>query len=253
MSRRLLIALLALAAVPVLAQPASAHNRHDGNAYEYRGTVTALTGDQLQVQVTGGNRAALKSLIGATQPTTFKVDATTKVVVESDGPHAGTLGDLAPGDSVVVVYRGVQDLTAAQLATTPATRVWDVTGKNRPHGRLFLYAGTITALDPATSAISVNINFGNWRGLYSLLGQPTAETFHYDASTTFVKWAAKQPYTVPVSELHVGDPITLHVIAPSWDTPLATLLATPAYRVRIGEPRAAVLHSAQTDGGVTKS
>ena len=250
MSRRLLIALLALAAVPVLAQPASAHNRHHGTAYEYRGTVTALTGDQLQVQVTGGNRAALRSLIGATQPTTFKVDATTKVVVEASGPHSGTLGDLAPGDSVVVVYRGARDLTAAQLATTPATRVWDVTAKNRPRGRLFLYAGTITALDPATSAIAITVNFGNGRGLYSLLGQPTAETFHYDASTTFVKWAAKQPYTVPASELHVGDPISIRILAPSWDTPLATLLATPAYRIRIGEPRAAVLSAAQTDPGI---
>ena len=251
MSRRLLIALLALAAVPVLAQPASAHNRHHGTTYEYRGTVTALTGDQLQVQVAGGNRAALRSLIGATQPTTFKVDATTKVVVESHGPHSGALGDLAPGDSVVVVYRNARDLTAAQLAQTPATRVWDVTAKNRPHGRLFLYAGTVTALDPTTSAIAVNVNFGNWRGLYSLLGQPTTETFHYDATTTFVKWAAKQPYTVPVTELHVGDPITVRILAPSWDTPLATLLATPAYRIRIGEPRAAVLGAAQSDPGIT--
>ena len=61
MTRRILIAILALAAVPVLAQSASAHGRH-GSAYEYRGTVTALTGDQLQVQVTGGNRPATFAL-----------------------------------------------------------------------------------------------------------------------------------------------------------------------------------------------
>ena len=159
---------------------------------------------------------------------------------------------LTPDDGPRFPHRcSVEYRDHGQLAQTPATRVWDVTAKNRPHGRLFLYAGTVTALDPTTSAIAVNVNFGNWRGLYSLLGQPTTETFHYDATTTFVKWAAKQPYTVPVTELHVGDPITVRILAPSWDTPLATLLATPAYRIRIGEPRAAVLGAAQSDPGIT--
>ena len=247
MTRRILIAILALAAVPVLAQSASAHGRH-GSAYEYRGTVTALTGDQLQVQVTGGNRPALRSLIGATQPTTFKVDATTKVVVDSPtGPGEGTIADLTPGDTVRVVYRHAAGLTAAQLSQTAATRVWDVTGKNRPAGRLFLYAGTVSAVDPATSAITATVDFGNWRALYSLLGQSTSQTFHYDAATVFVKWAAGKPYTVPATEVHVGDPVTVRILAPTWETPLATLLASPAYRIRVGEPHAAVIRAAQTD------
>ena len=36
--------------------------------------------------------------------------------------------------------------------------------------------------------------------------------------------------------IHAGDPLTLRVFGPTWNTPLATLLATPLWRVKLGEP-----------------
>ena len=52
----------------------------------------------------------------------------------------------------------------------------------------------------------------------------------------FLKWRHGVPYGVGPRWIHPGDPLTLRVFGPAWNTPLATLLATPLWRVKLGEP-----------------
>ena len=104
---RLTAAALAVAVASLtLAGSASAHAR--GIAYEFRGTAVVAPGTgatQIQVQVTGGNRPALKALLGAAQPTTFTTDAKTRwIAVQGNAPVLGAsdtvlAGDLVPSSS----------------------------------------------------------------------------------------------------------------------------------------------------------
>jgi hypothetical protein len=222
---------------------ASAHTR--GVAYEFRGTAVAAPGTgatQIQVQVTGGNRPALKALLGAAQPTTFAADAKTRwLAVNGNTPVLAASDVVLAGDVVRVVVRAPWHTPLATLVGTPAASVTDLSARTRPAGRLYLFGATASAIDTTAHTITVDVNFGNWRGLYALLGQPLHQTFTYNASTVFLKWRHGVPIGVDPSVVHAGDPLTLRVFAPVWNTPLSTLVATPLWRVKLGEPMALAL------------
>jgi hypothetical protein len=189
------------------------------------------------VQVDGGNRLALKALLGAAQPTTFKIDAHTRwIAVNGNAPVLGASDTVLAGDLVRVVIRAPFHTPLATLLATPAASVTDLSARTRPAGRLFLFGATAAAIDTTNHTITVDVNFGNWRGLFALLGQPVHQTFTYDANTVFLKWRRGTPIGVDPSVIHAGDPLTLRVFGPTWNTPLATLLATPLWRVKLGEP-----------------
>ncbi len=236
---RLTVVALAVAVASLtLAGAASAHAR--GIAYEFRGTAVVAPGSaatQIQVQVTGGNRQALKALLGAAQPTTFALDAKTRwIAVNGNTPVLGASDTVLAGDVVRVVVRAPRNTPLATLVATPAASVTDLSARTRPHGRLFLFGATAAAIDTTAHTITVDVNFGNWRGLFALLGQPVHQTFHYDSSTVFLKWRHGVPIGVDPSVIHAGDPLTLRVFGATWNTPLATILATPLWRVKLGEP-----------------
>jgi hypothetical protein len=236
---RLTAAALAVAIASLaLAGTASAHAR--GAAYEFRGAAVVAPGTgatQIEVQVDGGNRPALKALIGAAQPTTFKTDGHTRwIVVQGNTPLLGASDTVLAGDLVRVVIRAPFHTPLATLLTIPASNVTDLSARTRPAGRLFLFGATASAIDTTAHTITVDVNFGNWRGLFAMLGQPVHETFTYDANTVFLKWRHGVPIGVDPSVIHAGDPLTLRVFGPTWNTPLATLLTTPLWRVKIGEP-----------------
>ena len=140
------------------------------------------------------------------------------------------------GDIVRVVVRAPRHTPLATLVATPAASVNDLSARTRPAGRLFLFGATAAAIDTTAHTITVDVNFGNWRGLFALLGQPVHQTFKYDSSTVFLKWRRGVPIGVDPSVIHAGDPLTLRVFGATWNTPLATLLATPLWRVKAGEP-----------------
>jgi hypothetical protein len=221
-----------------LAGSASAHAR--GIAYEFRGTAVVAPGtgaSQIQVQVTGGNRLALKALLGAAQPTMFATDARSRwIAVQGNAPLLGASDTVLAGDLVRVVVRAPRHTPLATLVATPAASVTDLSARTRPHGRLFLFGATLSAIDTNAHTITVDVNFGNWRSLFALLGQPVRQTFTYDANTVFLKWRHGVPIGVVPSIIHAGDPLTLRVFGPTWNTPLATLLAGPLWRVKLGEP-----------------
>jgi hypothetical protein len=236
---RMTVAALAVAVASLsLVGAASAHTR--GIAYEFRGTAVVAPGTgatQIQVQVTGGNRPALKSLLGAAQPTTFAADAKTRwIAVNGNTPVLAASDVVLAGDVVRVVVRAPWHTPLSTLVGTPAVSVTDVTARTRPAGRLYLFGATATAIDTTAHTITVDVNFGNWRGLYALLGQPVHQTFTYNASTVFLQWRHGVPIGVDPSVVHAGDPLTLRVFGPAWNTPLPALLATPLWRVKLGEP-----------------
>jgi hypothetical protein len=236
---RMTVAAFAVAVASLtLAGAASAHTR--GVAYEFRGTAVTAPGTgatQIQVQVTGGNRPALKALLGAAQPTTFTADAKTRwISVAGNTPMLSASDGVLAGDLVRVVVRAPWHTPLSTLVATPAASVTDLSARTRPAGRLYLFGATASAIDTTAHTITVDVNFGNWRGLYALLGQPLHQTFTYDANTVFLQWRHGVPIGVDPSVIHAGDPLTLRVFATGWNTPLATLVATPLWRVKLGEP-----------------
>ena len=110
---------------------------------------------------------------------------------------------------------------SAPLHATPAASVTDLSARTRPSGRLFLFGATASAIDTTAHTITVDVNFGNWRGLFALLGQPVHQTFTYDSNTVFLKWRHGVPIGVAPSVIHAGDPLTLRVFGPVWNAPLA--------------------------------
>ena len=251
-ARRLISTLVAATAVAALvAAPANASARHHLTKFTYRGTVAVApgaTGTQLVVNIAGGDRPALRSLIGSAQPTTFTVNASTQVVVENGStPQVAGLDALQPGDTVRVVYFAPRGSTITQIAAQPAKRIWDTTDSSRPAGRLFLYSGKVSAIDTQANTVTIDVDFGNWRALYSLLGQPVHQTFHYADATTVVQWVNGAPTVKDENSIVVGSPITLRAIGANWLTPLAQIEAVPLWRITIGEPRAAQVRDAQAD------
>jgi hypothetical protein len=236
---RLTAAALAVAVAGLaLAGPAGAHTR--GAPYEFRGTAVVAPGTgatHLQVQVTGGDRAALKALLGAAQPTTFAADAKTRwLAVQGNTPVLAASDTVLAGDLVRVVVRAPRHTPLGTLLATPLASVTDLSARTRPAGRLFLFGATASAIDTTAHTITVDVNFGNWRGLFALLGQPVHQTFTYDSNTVFLKWRHGVPIGVAPSVIHAGDPLTLRVFGPAWNAPLAGLLTTPLWRVKLGEP-----------------
>jgi hypothetical protein len=260
-----LLGVIAVAAL-VAAAPAAAatahhrpgheprHFRHVvAQVFDFKGTLAATPGatpTTLSVTVTGGNRPALRALLGnTTQPLTFTVDAHTSYVDWSasqrgNAPTATTAATLVAGDAVQLRIRGWYRTPLATLLTKPTLLVTDLAASQRATGRLFLFAGRAVSVDTTAQTVAINIDGGNRLALRSLLGQPTTETFHYDASTLFLSWSHRTPQTFLPTQIQVGDPITLRTRA-AFNTPLATLLTTPLWKVNDHEPA----RSFDSDGG----
>ena len=132
---RLTAAALAVAIASLaLAGTASAHVR--GIPYEFRGTAVAAPGadaTQIQVLVAGGNRPALKALLGANQQTTFATDARSRwIIVDGNVPRLGASDMVLAGDDVRVVVRAPRHTALADLLKNSAASVTDLSARTRP-------------------------------------------------------------------------------------------------------------------------
>ena len=97
-----------------------------GQLYQFRGDVLNASSSNVQVQVTGGNHAALKALIGQSQDQTFAIGTSTEILVWSHGtPHVGTVSDLRTGDDVQVNVRAPHGSPLTTIAATAAGIVGD--------------------------------------------------------------------------------------------------------------------------------
>ena len=231
-----LLTTLALAALACAAVAAGASGGGKGRLYQFRGELVNASATQVQVQVEGGDHAALKALIGQSQNQTFTLDSKSEILVWSHGtPRVGGVADLKQGDWVQVNVRAKAGATLAEIEANPAATVGDhgagTPGKARP---LYLYAGTVTGAQSG-GHVALHVTGGNWRGLKSMLGQSLDQTFSYDDGTIFLLWQGRVPTVIGPSQLKAGARITIRVRAPKTAT-LAQVEATPANHVGDHEP-----------------
>ena len=236
MKHRLLLT-LALATVAFATVAAAALGGGKGRVYEFRGELLNASATSAQVQVDGGNHAALRALLGQSQNQTFALGARTEILIWSHGvPHVGAVTDLRQGDEVTLRIRTAAGAPLSQIEATPAGVLAD-RGANAGNGRirpLWLYAGTVTGAQSG-GHIALHVASGNWRALQSMLGQSLDQTFSYDDGTIFLLWVGKVPTVIDASQLKAGDRITIRIRAPRADT-LAQVEAVPAAHVGDHEP-----------------
>lgn len=227
---------LALAVIAGAALATTAAGAAHGRLYEFRGQLLAAGSGSLQLQVEGGNHAALRALLGASQNQAFTVGSSTEVLVWSNGvPHVGALGDLQPGAWVQLDVRAAAGSSLSQVESTAAGVVSVRSSEPNPPSRpLYLYVGTVAG-GQAGGHIALHVTSGNWRGLETMLGASLDQTFTYDESTIFLLWQGKVPTVIDPSQLKTGDRITIRVRA-ARGASLAQVEATPAVHVGDHEP-----------------
>jgi hypothetical protein len=82
-----------------------------------------------------------------------------------------------------------------------------------PRKILYTYAGTLAA-SPSTTSVTLDVENGTRAALRTLLGQSDRQTFSFDSSTEFLRWANGVPTVVPPSALAPGDWVRVNVRAP---------------------------------------
>jgi hypothetical protein len=263
MRRSTLAALSLIAAASLVsATPASAatanhgrgqHHARFAQLYIFKGTVAVAPvagATTLQISVTGGDRPALRALVGNTvSPLSFTVDSRTSYIAwtaseRGNGPSATTEDALKVGDPVHLRILSNRRAPLAQLLATPVRMVNDFAAAQSTTGRLFLFQGRAVGVDTTAKTITIDVQRGNWFALNAMLGQPTLETFHYDSATLFISWHRRTPHSFDPSAIKVGDPIMLKTRG-VWNTPLATLLAAPLWKVNDHAPAS----TANSSGG----
>jgi hypothetical protein len=233
MKHRLLFALaLVTLAVGLAATAAAGGGR--ARPYVFNGVLLNVSSTSAQVQVEGGNHAALRALLGQSQSQTFTLGPTTQVLIWSHGvPHTGSVADLKQGDFVTLRIRAAFGASLAEIEGTPAAILADHArpGAGRP---LWLFVGTVTG-PQSGGHIALHVASGNWKALQAMLGQSLDQSFTYGNGTIFLLWQGRVPTVIDASQLRAGDRITIRIRAPRNST-LAQVEATPANHVGDHEP-----------------
>jgi hypothetical protein len=227
-----LLALIVLACAAV----ASSATAADGmRLFQYRGELVNASSTSVQVTVEGGNRPALRTMLGQSQNQSFSIGDKTEILVWRKGiPTVGAVTDLKTGDWVVVNVRAPIGSSLAQVEGTQAGVVGDHLNPPRPSQPLFLFVGTVTG-PQSGGHIALHVTAGNRLALRRMLGQPQDQTFTYDDNTIFLLWQGKVPTVIDAAHLKAGDRITIRIRAPH-DSTLAQVEATPAKHVGDHEP-----------------
>ena len=231
--------LLAAAAALAAAASAFAGNGagvNHGIHYAFLGRLTATPANGgVSITVQGGNRPALKAMLGQPVTQTFAYDTTTEFLKWSDGiPTVVQPGDLAVGDYVRVNVRDTRDATLADIEQHAAGIVGDRgTQLFPPTQPLFLYRGTLTSV--GTTSVAVHVTGGNARGMRLLLGQAADQSFAFGPETIVLLWQGKVSTVISASQLKVGDRIVVRVRAAKGSS-LAQVESTPAKHIGDREP-----------------
>jgi hypothetical protein len=228
-------------AVLALALPAAggAAGNAGGAHYVFRGHLLSAppaNATSISVQVEGGNRIALKKMLGSSVNQTFAVGTGTEFLKWSNGiPTVVHSNDLAAGDWVTVNVRAAWKATLAEIVTHPAGIVGDRGPNPNPASKpLYLFRGTLASA-AGSSSVTLDVRSGNRNALRLLLGQPAQQTFTFGPETIFLVWHGKVPTVTTPAQLKVGDRVTLRIRASKGLT-LAQVESTPATRVAEHEP-----------------
>lgn len=233
-------ALLAVTILTVGASTTFAARSNGAALYIFNGRMLADagSGSTISVDVNGGNRLALKKLVGQSDSASFAVDANTQYLRWTHGvPTVVPESNLLAGDRVSVRVFADRRASLAQIEATAARRVADSGTSGRfPAQPLWLFRGTLDA--PAAGGhLTLHITDGNLRALRAMLGQPLDETFRYDGHTIFVLWQGRVPTVISPGQLHTGDRISVRIRAPQRYS-LGQVEQVPANHVGDHEPAA---------------
>jgi hypothetical protein len=218
MRRQLVLAaLLAFAILTVGTSPTLAARGSGNVLYVFNGRLMTDAGNNptIAVDVNGGNKPALRKLVGQSDNASFAVDAHTQYLRWTHGvPTVVPESNLLAGDRVSVRVVAARRASLAQIETTPARRVADTGAAGRfPRQPLWLFSGTLDA--PAAGGhLTLHIRDGNLRALRAMLGQALDQSFSYDRHTVFVLWQHGVPTLVSPGSLHTGDRVTVRIRAP---------------------------------------
>jgi hypothetical protein len=235
---RFVIAVLLALLLPAVALAAKPDRKHRGIVYTYVGELaSAPTSNSLTVNIEGGNRPALKSLIGQSAQQTFAYGEKTQFLLWQNGiPTVVDASALQAGHWVRVNIRAPRGASLADIVQKAPGIVGDhVTEPQRPDQPLFLFRGKLTAV--GSSSVTVDVTGGNRRALRLMIGQPASQTFAFNADTIVLHWQGKVPKVIGAAELEVGERIVVRVRADKGST-LAEVEATPAKRLAEREPPA---------------
>jgi len=234
MRRQLFFASLLALAILTVGTSATLAARGSGNVlYVFNGRMMADAGTSptLAVDVNGGNRRALRKLVGQSDDANFAVDARTQYIRWTHGvPTVVPESNLLAGDRVSVRVVTDRHASLAQIQGTPARRVADTgPGGRFPRQPLWLFSGTLDA--PAAGGhLTLHVKDGNLRALRAMLGQALDQTFSFDRHTVFVVWQHGLPTVVSPGSLHTGERVTVRIRAPRTFS-LAQVEQVPANHV----------------------
>ena len=233
-------ALLAVTILTVGVSATFAAHSNGSALYIFNGRMLADagSGSTISVDVNGGNRLALKKLVGQSDSASFAVDANTQYLRWTHGvPTVVPESNLLAGDRVSARVFADRRASLAQIEATAARRVADSGTAGRfPAQPLWLFRGTLDA--PAAGGhLTLHINDGNLRALRAMLGQPLDQTFRYDGHTIFVLWQGRVPTVISPGQLHPGDRISVRIRAPQRYS-LGQVEQVPANHVGDHEPAA---------------
>jgi hypothetical protein len=233
MRKSIVIALLAaLCAVG----SAAAKGPH-GIRYSFLGAVTATPSNGgVSINVEGGNKAALRAMLGAPVTQTFAYGSDTEFLKWSKGiPAIVQASDLAVGDYVWVHVRAPRGSSLADLEKIEAGIVGDHgTELYKPDKPLYLFRGKLTAVG-SNGSVTVDVTGGNHRAMRLMIGAASTETFSTGDGTIFLLWMGKVPSVIDASKLVVGDRIVIRIRAAAKSS-LAQVEATAANHVGDREP-----------------
>jgi len=206
--------------------------------YAFVGKLTAVPSNGgVSITVEGGNRPALRAMLGQPVTQTFSYGAGTEFLRWAKGiPTVVHAGDLSAGDYVRVNVRAPRDATLAEIEQQDAALVGDHgTELFKPTQPLYLFRGKLSSV--ASSSVAVHVTGGNRRALRLLIGQSADQSFAYGGETIFLLWQGRVPTVIDASKLVVGDRIVVRIRAPR-DATLAQVEATAANHIGDREPPA---------------
>lgn len=215
---------------------ATAANGPKNQEFSFLGTLTATPANGgVSINVAGGNKPALRAMLGAPVTQTFAYGSNTEFLKWSKGiPTVVGAGDLAAGDYVWIHVRAPRGSDLAAIEQSAAGLVGDHgTELYKPDQPLYLFRGTLTSVGSGT--VTVNVTGGNRRALRLLIGAGTGQTFAYGDDTIFLLWQGKVPSVIDASKLVVGDRIVIRVRAAA-NASLAQVESTAANHIGDREP-----------------
>jgi hypothetical protein len=229
--------LFATAAMALLAaSSAFAANGPAKLGYSFLGQLTAAPANgAVSITVEGGNRVALRAMLGQPVTQSFAYGTKTEFLKWTNGvPAIVQAGDLAAGDYVRVNVRAATDATLAQIEQAPAGLIGDhgatLTTPDKPQ---FTFRGTLASA--GSSSVTVHVTGGDGRAMRLLIGQSADQTFTVDGQTIFLLWQGKVPTVIDATKLVAGDRIVVRVFADKGST-LPQVEATAATHVGDREP-----------------